>query len=553
MLVYGDPQYAISRADAREKLAEYFARAVEGGLEPARDLVIALGQIEQALADGDAGKDLRQLAVSMQATDHAAENFVSQLLNKFRSPEVLTASAEAAMLALEGAGELHIKLPEGFAFYSLFPEQYVAAAEVFTAHRRALPTLVVGIRTIGTTLSAVVKAALAARGFPAERITVRPAGHPFDRTTDLSQAPEADSAIIVDEGPGLSGSSMASVASALRARGASDITFFPSHAKPPGSAASAETRKTWLKTPCIVKPFIDGDLSPSRIVKALRRETEALLNSPTCEVEDFSAGRWASRVKSHHPIHLAPAFERSKYLIRTEAGASIIWKYAGVGPGQQLEQIAPLCMTRQNALAAKGWCPPALARCHGFIATKWIERHEPPQDNPSVRALLANYIADASRPPLTVGVAEDGIFRLREMMRCNYAEAGLHHVLDYTETIIPNVQLLAKLPAYGDGRLAPHEWFVSGGRLQKADVWGHDFDHTLVGAQSILWDVAGAQIEWLASGVATSQPVATPIELSFYLSAYIAFRIGMCSLAGDGDGQSHYCDLAERLLRTVGA
>src|SRR5437870_2593848 len=50
---------------------------------------------------------------------------------------------------------------------------------------------------------------------------------------------------------------------------------------------------------------------------------------------------------------------------------------------------------------------------------------------------------------------------------------------------------------YGDGHLAPHEWVRdSNGHIFKTDCCGHDADHTLVGRQSVFWDVAGALNEW---------------------------------------------------------
>src|SRR5579859_126767 len=118
-----------------------------------------------------------------------------------------------------------LSAPEGFAYYALHPLAY---SDLATPLPLSNPVGVVGIRTIGTTLSAVVQQGLRARGVHAERITVRPGGHPFDRRTGLSptqqdwvrglQAVGADF-LVVDEGPGLSGSSLLSVAEALAAAG----------------------------------------------------------------------------------------------------------------------------------------------------------------------------------------------------------------------------------------------------------------------------------------------------------------------------------------------
>ena len=109
-----------------------------------------------------------------------------------------------------------IKEPEGYAFYAVYPEMYAMAA-------RALPPsakrLVIGIRSIGTSLGAAV-----ARACGAALITVRPIGHPFARRLALDDALRDHilsfhDLAIVDEGPGLSGSSFGCVADFLEDHG----------------------------------------------------------------------------------------------------------------------------------------------------------------------------------------------------------------------------------------------------------------------------------------------------------------------------------------------
>src|SRR5207248_4140661 len=117
---------------------------------------------------------------------------------------------------------LTVKIPEGFAFYALYPEQYCLAALHWLAdHKTASPrrAAVVGIRSIGTTLSAVVSAALGAAGWEVQRLTVRPTGHPYSRQAEITREElgEAVWGLVVDEGPGQSGSSMAATAAALAA------------------------------------------------------------------------------------------------------------------------------------------------------------------------------------------------------------------------------------------------------------------------------------------------------------------------------------------------
>ena len=83
---------------------------------------------------------------------------------------------------------LTIKVPEGFSLYALYPEQYLVAAGQWLAehqHQRAQGAVVVGIRSIGTTLAALVSIVLRAAGWGVYSLTVRPTGHPYDRQVDL--------------------------------------------------------------------------------------------------------------------------------------------------------------------------------------------------------------------------------------------------------------------------------------------------------------------------------------------------------------------------------
>lgn len=66
---------------------------------------------------------------------------------------------------------------EGFAYYALNPLDIATPAQESVAPHR--PAAVIGIRSIGTTLSAVATAALISNGYRAARITVRPEGDPM--------------------------------------------------------------------------------------------------------------------------------------------------------------------------------------------------------------------------------------------------------------------------------------------------------------------------------------------------------------------------------------
>ncbi|MFP2899709.1 hypothetical protein [Corallococcus sp. 4LFB] len=139
-----------------------------------------------------------------------------------------TAPTPAALALLESIeqGELPARVtpkePEAYAHFALYPELYLEAAR---ASRLPVSKRAVGVRSIGTGLACIVAAGL---GTSTPPITARPVGPPFERqlrsgpllTHELEAMAHADAVAIVDEGPGLSGSSFGAVADVLEARGA---------------------------------------------------------------------------------------------------------------------------------------------------------------------------------------------------------------------------------------------------------------------------------------------------------------------------------------------
>src|SRR5438067_13780372 len=74
---------------------------------------------------------------------------------------------------------------EGFAYYALHPMDFGDAAG---AESHGSSVAVIGIRSIGTVLSAMAVAALRKHGTPATRMTVSPAGQPHDRSKQLKES-----------------------------------------------------------------------------------------------------------------------------------------------------------------------------------------------------------------------------------------------------------------------------------------------------------------------------------------------------------------------------
>ena len=200
-------------------------RPAPSRIEAAREALIAAGMLEQGIADGNGDPDGGQQERSSAAlTDRTAE-ILACLAAGGPVERALPAALAEARAALRGRGPISIVHPEGYLFYALFPDLYVKLGATIGAVIGNRPAVVIGVRSIGTSLSAAVATGLRAHGCAVQRHTVRPVGDPFSRLTIPSQqqrdawqaaAARGASFIAVDEGPGLSGSSLASVIAALK-------------------------------------------------------------------------------------------------------------------------------------------------------------------------------------------------------------------------------------------------------------------------------------------------------------------------------------------------
>lgn len=582
MIVYGDPSFT---TPAREFAGLLWSRLAPGGdrpktLDDLRSLLIHAGQLEQALADGlapplDANAAREALSRAEEATGHAAAAFRSTVDGPSHKAQV-DGRLNAMAAALKPLTQLPdscvtVKVPEGFAFYTLFPEQYVAAARRWlgdhagAADRRAV---VVGVRSIGTTLSAVVAATLVDGGWDVHRLTVRPTGHPYARRVDINPAGlrGAAHALVVDEGPGQSGSSMAAAAQALADAGIDParVTFFPGHGGEPGGAASDAVRAWWAGTRRYAVTLADLRWAGRSLAESLADRTPALLGSsePVERVEDLGGGLWRN-VAYNDPARwpaACPAFERTKYRCVLQGGRAVVWKFAGLaaGPAGQVGN-AEDALRRLDELARGGWTSAPRGTSHGFVAVRWIDatpmsRHGA---SPEVLTHVGRYASAARGPALSAADRQAALARLREMLYWNTWESLGEAVAARTRAWGNAAERLAAphpVPSYGDGRLAPHEWLrTPDGRILKVDCVGHDVDHTVVGPQPVAWDVAGALMEWgledeaaaplLSAFCGAGGPEIPDDLLTFYRMAYAAFRVGMCSmcagmLAHDPDEQA---------------
>ncbi|MFL6293377.1 MAG: hypothetical protein ACJ759_20985, partial [Thermoanaerobaculia bacterium] len=295
MLVYGDltreedTEAKVERIRAGLLALEGMAPGIERHAEIV-ELLVEAGELEQGLLDHQLamlGRE-RPTPVAQTAAD-LTRGIAEALLWSFRfagqlpvwegkratPPLVGVAGAQRALRKLLLArlpGEIAVVVPEGYAFYGVYPETSLRAAEQL---REEWPGVlrVIGIRSIGTSLAAVVAAA----GKGETSASVRPEGHPFARTLSIGVrmtgkllvAADATGTrrpvfAVVDEGPGLSGSSFGAMADWLEEHGVSteQIVFLPSHRGPLGPHASERHRQRWETARKYVVDFEELFLGP---------------------------------------------------------------------------------------------------------------------------------------------------------------------------------------------------------------------------------------------------------------------------------------------------
>lgn len=138
------------------------------------DALITAGQFECALADY-AGLDLQKAAHITDQLAHACVN----------STPLDTSDVLRCLHQADSSLQRTVRVsdPEGFSYYARHPLDF---KDVFRQFEHPVHSAVIGIRSIGTSLSAVASATLLQESTAVERITVRPAGHPYARETHFT-------------------------------------------------------------------------------------------------------------------------------------------------------------------------------------------------------------------------------------------------------------------------------------------------------------------------------------------------------------------------------
>ena len=551
MIVYRPQRF---RADPRSFLSQLRSAADQAGAgvpahELVRDLLIETGALESALADTifpdtdslDSRTDqcrTASLAVAhvLWHSWHGRAEGTKRWWDRFR-------------LALEGIEprqlprEVEINRPEGYAYYSLYPEMYVEAAKRCHAVLGNVPATCVGLRSIGSSLSAVVAASLAEMGCPVESFTVRPRGHPYARTcridpqlaAQMISSPQA-TFLVIDEGPGISGSSIAGAVRMLHDLGIPDerICLFPSWRTDGSHLRSPGARGCWTRNRQFTTGFEEVWLESGRLTAVFPGE-----------LRDFSGGAWRRVIYPNAAAYPAvqPQHERRKYLLGSGAAAGNpkLLRFAGLGRGIAAK------VRRAESLAAAGFTPAPEHTAHGFVVQSFVAGHpvSPGEADAQLIEVMASYLAHLCRAhPSEPSVSDSS---LREMIAVNVSEGLRDSRLEQRALDLP-AGSWAQRPVELDGRMLAHEWIRTSAGYLKVDAMDHHDDHFFPGCQDIAWDLAGAAVELTLDRAAEQHLVDRYRTLSgdqtiaerlpFYSIAYLAFRLGYARLAAGVMGES---------------
>ncbi|MEK8089402.1 hypothetical protein [Thermithiobacillus plumbiphilus] len=545
MLIYRESSRQIDPAAKLAGLREDLMQTGHPSPEQATRWLIDFGMLEAAVVDArcperdanshwlqawrDAALALGRLFAA--GTDPLLGEQVPAALAACRQSLVVLAEQELPAV-------VQVREPEGYAYYALYPQSYLLAAQRFLTEQRPRSVICIGIRSIGTSLSAVVGGALQAAGVPVELFSVRPRGHPFSREllldADLAdhwRAARDRHFLLVDEGPGLSGSSFAGSTEALSRLGIPDdrIVLFPSWLPDGGQFCSDLARARWPRHAKYCVSFEEADLARQLLGDNLR---------------DLSGGGWRKLVYGDAvdwPV-VQPQHERRKYL---DADGRL-WKFAGLGePGER-------ALARGQVLSEAGLIPPVLELRQGFLASKWLAGRplRAVDYDRQFATCVAEYLAFRRQALPLAGGAD--FEELLTLIRVNVAEAFGESGAERCESLRGFESLVKDAPTVAiDGRMMPHEWLRTSSGFLKTDALDHTEDHFYPGPLDIAWDLAGCALEFgldapalasLARDYARRADDPDILRrLPFYQLAYAAFRLGYATLAtqalqGDPEG-----------------
>ncbi len=542
---------------------EALAAESRPGQDRVLDALITAGELECALADAGspASEQANNVSAAAGLTDDLAEMLVSSGTGqdsescRHGDPTRLLAKLESVSVP----PRLQVSVHEGFAYYALHPLKLVDLLQTLPLPR---DTAVMGIRSIGVTLSAVLVAALRHRGCAADRLSVRPEGHPYERKLALTAPQKAwverhrdGQFMVVDEGPGLSGSSFLAVAEALAESGipSQRILLIGSRQPDPAQLRSPNAVERWnrFRFTCLASaphvpagaiiPISGGQWRDEFLTGADGRpaswaqlEMAKFLSADRKLLYKFEGfghfgGEIGKRARTLAAAGLAPEY------LGNECGFGI---YA-MNSGRFLTHInvsaelSPQPMENRHCLGTPELLPQPMENRHCLGTPELLPQ---PMEN---RHCLGT-------PELLRHLARYCAFRVREFPADDSQPSALDEMASWNWSLefgsAPGPRPLeVERRVFCDARMMPHEWLACpDGRLLKLDGVAHGDDHFFPGPCDIAWDLAGTIIEWKLQPAVQEFFLQEYRRLSeddarrrlpSYLQAYAAFRFGWSKMA----------------------
>jgi hypothetical protein len=512
MFVYRHPARELSGHAVRQALLASIQRLERDPIgDCAIEALLRAGELECSLADLAHPSE----HVAAYVTDAMASHVLVD-----NGPSVRPVERDLA--ALDVPAQLRLRTPAGYAHDGLDPRCYAALAPALPL-REGAPIAVIGVRSIGTSLGALVSEALRLRGHAVERISVRPSGHPWARVLRLLPAELAfvegmcardAEFLIVDEGPFASGSTFLAVAEGIERAGvpAKSIAFCASRAPDPSRLFANCAGERWARYRTYVAERWGNPL----------------------DAEDFSAGAWRTSAYGQDAAAWPACWTQLERIKRRSLDGLWLDKFEGFAPYRD----APF--DRACALAQAGYAPTPTWLGHGFVRYPWLDGRPARATDLDGQLLreLARYCAYRARAFETSSVDSND---LEQMVRGNIDEV-------FSVDLGSRATLEVERPIVPDARMQPFEWRIGpNGTFSKTDGHAHGDGTLLPGPTDICWDLAGAIVEWGMSPAARDQFLQDYILLSGdkpqarlpgYVLAYCAQRLGETYIAACGaEGQ----------------
>jgi hypothetical protein len=568
MIVYRDQRL---RAEARpllEQLRSSLERldfTAPHSHDAAVDAFIAAGTLESAVADAifTQADGIHPLTTALRAVSVGLGHVLWH--SWYGAPDEAerwrwrVAAALNAVAHHQLPSAVSLTVPEGFAYYAVYPEAYLEAARRCHARLGDTTAVCIGLRSIGAALSSAVAAALEELGRQVRSFTLRPRGHPFSRQPIVESAlqslivqdPKARF-LLIDEGPGISGSSLAGTAELLERLGVTNdrILLLPSWATDGSQLRSEAARERWRRHQQFSVSFDELWMQTGRLGHAF----------PGWCWDDLSAGGWRDKLyldEQDYPA-VQPQHERRKYLLHAPArqpSSSKLLSFSGLGGRSDA------ILRRAERLAEEGFTPGPEGTVHGFLIRPFVTGTPVRSDTVDSELIetLARYLAHLSTRHLTAPTVSG--LSLKEMVETNVAEglgdrwqAPLHSLLPC------DLDNWCERPVGLDGRMLGHEWIRTRDGYLKTDAFDHHDDHFFPGCQDVAWDITSAAFELELDpagrrflidqyrGLSGDRSIRSRLPL--YAVCYLAYRVGYTSLAtsvlGDSPDGRRFAIAAER-------